>query len=77
MLDYVNIHSGLNEHLETIPIPQPMYSFPGWHQLIVQVSVWRPLFKKAISERDFSYMVGGNVNWYNHYGEQYGSSLKN
>ena len=23
-----------------------------------------------------SYTVGGNVNWYNHYGEQYGGSLK-
>ena len=22
------------------------------------------------------YTVGGNVNWYNHYGEQYGVSLK-
>ena len=25
---------------------------------------------------ELSYTVGGNVNWYNHYGEQYGSSLK-
>ena len=24
-----------------------------------------------------SYTVGGNVNWYSHYGEQYGGSLKN
>ena len=23
-----------------------------------------------------SYTVGGNVNWYSHYGEQYGGSLK-
>ena len=23
-----------------------------------------------------SYTVGGNVNWYNHYGEQYGGSEK-
>ena len=23
-----------------------------------------------------SYIVGGNVNWYNHYGKQYGSSSK-
>ena len=22
-------------------------------------------------------VVGGNVNWYNHYGEQYGGSLNN
>ena len=24
-----------------------------------------------------SYTVGGNVNWYSHYGELYGGSLKN
>ena len=26
--------------------------------------------------REPSHTVGGNVNWYNHYGEQYGGSLK-
>ena len=25
----------------------------------------------------YIYIVGGNVNWYSHYGEQYGGSLKN
>ena len=28
-------------------------------------------------EKDPSYTVRGNVNWYSHYGEQYGGSLKN
>ena len=28
-------------------------------------------------KRESSYTVGGNVGWYSHYGEQYGSSLKN
>ena len=28
-------------------------------------------------KREPSYTVGGNVNWYNHYGEQYRGSLKN
>ena len=32
---------------------------------------------KGCGEREPSYTVGGNVNWYNHYGEQYGGSLKN
>ena len=26
--------------------------------------------------RELSWTVGGNVNWYTHYGEQYGGSLK-
>ena len=32
---------------------------------------------EAVEKRKPSYMVDGNVNWYNHYGEQYGRSLKN
>ena len=27
-------------------------------------------------KKEPSYNVGGNVNWYSHYGEQYGGSLK-
>ena len=33
--------------------------------------------KKTNQEREPSYTVGGNVNWYSHCGEQYGGSLKN
>ena len=28
-------------------------------------------------ERGPAYTVGGNVNWYSHYGKQYGGSSKN
>ena len=31
---------------------------------------------KSVEKRETSCTVGGNVNWYSHYGEQYGSSLK-
>ena len=30
---------------------------------------------EGIEKRELSYIVGGNVNWYSHYGEQYGGSL--
>ena len=30
----------------------------------------------GMEKREPSYTDGGNVNWYNHYGEQYGGSLK-
>ena len=33
--------------------------------------------EEGMEKREPSYTVGGNVNWYNHYGEQYGGSLKN
>ena len=31
----------------------------------------------GVERRDLSYTVGGSVNCYSHYGEQYGRSLKN
>ena len=31
---------------------------------------------EGMEKREFSYTIGGNVNWRNHYGEQYGGSLK-
>ena len=46
-------------------------------------SEWPPLKSLQITnagegvEKELSYTVGGNVNWYSHYGEQYGGSLKN
>ena len=32
--------------------------------------------EESIEKRELSYTTGGNANWYNHYGEQYGYSLK-
>ena len=32
---------------------------------------------EGVEKREPSCTVGGNVNWYSHYGEQYGGSLKN
>ena len=35
------------------------------------------LYLKNKGKREPSYPVGGNVNWYSHYGEWYEDSLKN
>ena len=32
---------------------------------------------EGMERREPFYTVHGNVNWYSHYGEQYGGSLKN
>ena len=32
--------------------------------------------REDVEKREPSCMVGGNVNWYSHYGEQHGDSLK-
>ena len=53
------------------------------YHLLVDWSEW-PSSKKlqtinageGVEKREPSYTVGGNVNWYNHDGEQCGGSLK-
>ena len=55
------------------------------YQLAILQNKIKSLIKKSLhtinageggEKREPSYTVGGNVNWYNHYGEQYGGSLK-
>ena len=47
----------------------------------VRVAIIKNLQTKSAGEdvekKEPSYIVGGNVNWYSHYGDQYGDSLKN
>ena len=31
---------------------------------------------ESVEKRESSFTVGGNINWYNHYGEEYEVSLK-
>ena len=33
--------------------------------------------REGVEKREHFCIVGGNVNWYSHYGEQYGDSFKN
>ena len=33
--------------------------------------------EEGVGEREHSWTVGGNVDWYNHYGRWYGDSFKN
>ena len=32
---------------------------------------------KGVEKRESSFTVGGNVNWYNHYGKQHGGTSEN
>ena len=34
-------------------------------------------FGEGVEKKEPSYIVGRDVNWYNHYGEQYGGACKN
>jgi len=59
--------------------------FQAWILEWVAVSFSRPPLqslqitnaREAVRKREPCYTVGGSVNWYSHYGKQYGGSLKN
>ena len=44
----------------------------GHHEMSTNSKCWR-----RFGERESSYAVGGNVNWYSHFGEQCGGFLRN
>ena len=51
-----------------------------YHSILVRMAVIKNLQTmnagEGVEKREPSYTVGGNVNWYSHYGELYGGSLK-
>ena len=53
----------------------------GYHLTPVRMAIIKNLQTinagEGVEKREPSYTVGGNVNWYNHYGGHYGGSLKN
>ena len=52
-----------------------------YHLTLVRMAINKKLQTinagEGVEKKEPSYTVGGNVNWYSHYGEQYGGSLKN
>ena len=44
---------------------------------IIKKSINNKCWRVCGEKRTLFYTVGGNVNWFSHYGEQYGGSLKN
>ena len=64
-----------------------MYTFHSWiiHKYLMSTSQngYHKKYPQTINDeegvgrRESSCTVGEDVNWYSHYGEQYGGSLKN
>ena len=52
-----------------------------YHFTLVRMAIINKSTNKNVGEgvekREPSYTVGGNVNWYNHYGKQYGGTSEN
>jgi len=52
-----------------------------YHFTAVRLAIFKKPTKNKgwgeCGEKEPCYTIDGNVNWYSHYGEQYGSSFKN
>ena len=52
----------------------------SYHLMLVRMATIKNLQTisagEDVEKREPSYIVGGNANWYSHYGEQCGGSLK-
>ena len=55
-------------------------SIMGYHLILVRMASSEKFQTintgEGMNRREPSYTAGGNINWYSHYGEQYGVSLK-
>ena len=77
---------------DTCYMNEPWKHFGKWKKLVTKAHIlYDPIYMKCpssknletinagdgVEKREHSCTVGGNVNWYSQYGEQYGGSLKN
>ena len=44
---------------------------------LIKTKIERTNAGEGMEKRESSYIVGGNVNWYSHYGKQYGGTSEN
>ena len=70
MLNIAHYYRNTNQNYNEV---SPHTSQNGYHQKIYKTIN----AGEDVEKREPSCTVGGNVNWHNHYGKQYGDSLKN
>ena len=69
MLNITNYQRNANQNYKEV---FPHTSQNSHHQKIYKLNAG-----EGVGKSKPSHTVGENVNWYKHYGEQYGGSLKN
>ena len=47
-----------------------------WSEQLLLISQQTTKAGEGVDKREPSYTVGGNVNWYNYYGKQYGGTTE-
>ena len=56
---------------------QNYYEVPPYSRMAIIKSPQITNVGEGVEKREPFYTIGGNVNWYNHYGKQYGSTSEN
>ena len=72
MLNIADYKRNANQNYHEIP---PHTNQNGSTLISPQIALISPQAKAGVEEREPFCSVGGNVNWYSHYGEQYGDTL--
>ena len=70
MLNITNYQRNVNQKYNEV---SPHTGQNGHHQENLQIIN----AEEDVRKREPSYTLGGNINWYSHYGEQYGGSSRN
>ena len=66
----IKLQWGIISHKSECPASKKVYRHAG--------NVWKGgNAGKGVGKMELSYTIDGNVNWYNHFEEQFGRSLKN
>ena len=77
-MEWLAIAFSVNNNWSGLPLPSP--STIRYHLTMVEwLSSKSPQIinaREGVEKWKHSYNTGGNVNWHNHYGKQYGGSLK-
>ena len=71
MLNSTNYERNANQNYSEVPIHTSQSEWPPLISLQITNA------GEGVEKREASFMVGGNVNWYNYYGKQYGGSSEN